>query len=699
MLRIIIAILLLFIFMNPGFSQNVEFKPGNFKDSKEGLKSAQANLDAGNKFFKEGFALLEEGKNAFLSFKKALEPFQKANEFNPSNAELNYKIGKCLVQVNRLVEAIPYLRKSISLDEKNVEPETYYLLGRSLKLENNWDEAKQMIAKYKTVERSKILEKNQDEISRELSQCDIAKAFINKPEDRVWVENIKEWNSEYDDYNPAITADEATLMFNSKRPGEHPGMKDDYDQYPGQVFITNKEKGKWSELKLFGNPFNTPGEYEACSFSFDGQKMFLSKPLPKADIYESDLEGEQWTPPLKLSEKINSPDNETFACFSLDGIRVYYVTDQAYGNRGGKDLFFSGVMNRRTNTWGQGMTIGSEINTPQDEGFIYFHPDDKTIYFSSKGHNSMGGYDIFKSTRLAGRWSEPVNLGYPINTPYDETSFVLSASGKHAYLTSNRPGGKGGFDLYKVTFLGPLKEPVMDIEDQLLASIAAPQKDDKLEGAVHTDTQKLTVMKGRVLDDFTSEPLKADIEIVDNVKNEVINTVKTNSKSGKYLISLPSGKNYGIAVRAPDYLFHSENFNLPDTSDFQLVEKDIRLVGTCIGCKIILKNIFFDTGKFALRPESNNELNRLIDLIKEITRVKPNIKVEISGHTDNVGSEASNMLLSENRAKAVVTYLVEHGINAAKLVFKGYGPSQPVATNNTPQGRQENRRTEFKIIE
>jgi outer membrane protein OmpA-like peptidoglycan-associated protein len=346
-----------------------------------------------------------------------------------------------------------------------------------------------------------------------------------------------------------------------------------------------------------------------------------------------------------------------------------------------------------------GQTIGSEINTSTDDRYIFLHADDKTMYFASKGHNSIGGFDIFKSERLAGRWSTPENIGYPINTPYDETSFVMSASGKHAYVTSNRDGGKGGFDIYKVTYLGPVKPTVPDIQDQLLADIAAPQKDNKIEEAVKVESKNLTILKGRVLDDFSGKPIQAEIELVDNQKNEVVQSVKSNSSSGKFLVSLPAGKNYGIAVKAPEYLFHSENFDLPLTSDYQLVDKDIRLKNVCIGCKIILKNIFFDSGKFIIRPESTNELTRLASLIKDISRVKPGIKIEISGHTDNVGSETSNQQLSENRAKAVVKYLVDHGISQSFLTFKGYGSKEPVSSNSSPEGRQENRRTEFKILE
>jgi len=360
-------------------------------------------------------------------------------------------------------------------------------------------------------------------------------------------------------------------------------------------------------------------------------------------------------------------------------------------------MFFSGRVNtRHKEEWGKAFTAGSELNTKYNEACIFFHPDGKTIYFSSQGHNSIGGYDVYKSVREAGRWSTPKNLGYPVNSVYDEKYISVSASGKHAYVSSNRKkDGKGGYDIYKVTFLGPEKPMLIDTEDQLLASRATAIRESTLEAPVKIDAKNLTVLKGRILDEFTKKPVSANIEIVDNEKNEIISIFHSNSETGKFLLSLPSGINYGIAVMAEDYLFYSENFNLPEMSDYQLVKKDIYLQNVCIGCKIVLRNVFFDTGKFTLRPESTPELERLFKLLSDV----PRIKVEISGHTDNTGSEGLNLKLSENRAKAVVDYLVKKGISSGRVQFKGYGSSEPVADNDSYEGRQLNRRTEFKIVE
>ena len=201
-------------------------------------------------------------------------------------------------------------------------------------------------------------------------------------------------------------------------------------------------------------------------------------------------------------------------------------------------------------------------------------------------------------------------------------------------------------------------------------------------------------MKGKITDALTQKPLDATIEIIDNQMNQVIATFTSNSTTGKYLVSLPAGKNYGIAVKKEGYLFHSENFDIPATSAFQEVTKDVELKGIVVGSKIILKNIFFDFDKATLRPESTNELQRLTKLLTDV----PTLKIEISGHTDSKGANDYNLKLSDNRAKAVVDYLIKAGISADRLTYKGYGEEQPISTNDTEVGRQLNRRTEFKII-
>jgi len=342
--------------------------------------------------------------------------------------------------------------------------------------------------------------------------------------------------------------------------------------------------------------------------------------------------------------------------------------------------------------WGPPINL-RDINTPYDEEAVFIHPDGKTLYFSSKGWNTMGGYDIFKTVYENGHWSKPENVGYPINTADDDVFFTIAASGIHAYMSSARPGGYGDQDLYMITFITE-KPTISSSEDNLIAWKTEPVSETVAEKTVAVSLASLTLLKGRILDDATKQPVEATIILTDNEKGEELATFTSNSATGKYLVSLPSGKNYGIAVKAEGYLFYSENFNIPANAPYQEIEKDIYLKKIDIGASIVLRNIFFDFNKATLRPESKTELDGLIQLMKD----NPTLKIEISGHTDNIGSAEYNKKLSEQRAKAVVDYLIAAGISSDRLTYVGYGFEKPIAPNTTEEGRQLNRRTEFKII-
>ncbi|MBL4654957.1 MAG: OmpA family protein, partial [Bacteroidia bacterium] len=392
-----------------------------------------------------------------------------------------------------------------------------------------------------------------------------------------------------------------------------------------------------------------------------------------------------------LPKTINTKHREPSACFSYDGKTIYFVSNKP-GGYGGRDIYKSTL--DKKGKWGKSQNLGAVINSPYDEEGIFMQSDGKTFYFSSKGHTTMGGYDIFKSLLVDGKWTEPENLGYPVNTPDDDVYFVISASGKHGYYASAKKGGVGEKDIYMITFLGPEKPLVLNTEDNLLASITTTISEALIEPVVEVKTSSITILKGVVQDAVTQKVLEAEIEIVDNDIGEVIASFASNSKTGKYLITLPSGKNYGIAVKAEGYLFHSENFDIKLSTEYQEIIKNVDLKRIAVGSNIVLRNIFFDFDKATLRPESKAELLRLIKLLNDVS----SMRIEISGHTDSRGSDEYNEKLSHSRAKSVVDYLIKEGIKSSRLEYKGYGESQPLATNDTEEGRQFNRRTEFKIL-
>ena len=296
----------------------------------------------------------------------------------------------------------------------------------------------------------------------------------------------------------------------------------------------------------------------------------------------------------------------------------------------------------------------------------FIHPDDMTLYFSSKGHHGMGGLDLFYSRKDENNsWRKPVNLGYPINTYADEITLVVNAEGELAYISTDKSGSEGGQDIYSFR----------------LYKEAQPLK--------------ATYFKGIVFDKESKKRLEARFELIDLSSGKIVIESRSDPVNGEFLLALPTNKDYALNISKKGYLFYSGHFALKgESSKAKPFIHDIPLQEIRIGETVVLKNIFFDTDQFDLKPESKTELEKLVSLLKNNGK----IRIEISGHTDNEGTAAYNLSLSQNRARAVYDYLIQHGIPAARLTFAGYGLTKPVDTNDTEQGRANNRRTEFKIV-
>jgi outer membrane protein OmpA-like peptidoglycan-associated protein len=559
-------------------------------------------------------------------------------------------------------------------------------------LDMQWEKAKQEYSSYmQTLNPAKDADKMADS-KKKIEECNNGEALVQNPI-RVFIDNLgPSINTQYPEYSPIISADESEIIFTSKRPNTTGGKIDpDGGQYMEDLYISYFKNGAWTPAENMGKPINTDENDATAGISNDGQTLYVYRGNDGGDLYESHLKGALWTKPEAMNDNINEKTSqETSISLSPDQKTLYFVSDRE-GGFGDKDIYK--CMLDAKGKWGVAVNLGPVINTQYAEEGVDMQADGKTLYFSSMGHNSMGGYDIFRSVYDSGHWSNPVNIGYPVNTPDNDVFFVISASGKHGYYSSVRKEGFGQNDLYMITFLGPEKPVVESNEDDLLAGAKSEVADVMMTAAVAVNTPKITLLKGVITDSITHKPLEASIELVDNKKNAVIASFLSNSTTGKYLVSLPAGINYGIAVKAEGYLFYSANFDVPDTALYTVVEKNVALQPLDIGSRIVLRNIFFDYDKATLRDESVAELTRLINLLTS----NPTIKIEIAGYTDNKGSAQYNQHLSEARAKSVVDYLVAKGIAADRLTYKGYGMDSPIATNETDEGRQLNRRTEFKI--
>jgi outer membrane protein OmpA-like peptidoglycan-associated protein/Tol biopolymer transport system component len=489
-----------------------------------------------------------------------------------------------------------------------------------------------------------LLNEWNDEMLVTKKQTEEGEALISKPVS-VTITNLGNTiNTIYDEYFPSLTADESTFIFTSRREGST-GVKDSEGEYDEDLWYCEKgTDGNWGSPKNMGKPVNIENNNAVASFTGDGQYVVCTRcneddGYGSCDNYFSTLKGKEWSKPKNMGSLVNSKEWDSQACISVDGKKMIFASKRENGY-GKSDLWISEIDNN--GDWTAPKNLGSTINTSGDEFAPFFHPDGKTLYFSSNNISPrIGGDDIYKSVlQDNGTWSTPENVGYPINTKYNDRYFILSPSGLTGYLASDRPGSIGKDDIYKIDF---------------------PQE---------KKTALVTVV-GFVYDELTRLPIVGDVEIQDVEKNEVVGSYKSNEATGKFVVVLTPGRNYSLSVNKKDYLFYSENFNIPDSNAFMEVKKEIYLQKITAGKKIVLNNIFFESGKSDLKIESQIEINRLLALMNE----NPLVKVEISGHTDNVGDDKSNMILSQARADVVVNALIEKGIPKSRMISKGYGKS------------------------
>lgn len=471
-------------------------------------------------------------------------------------------------------------------------------------------------------------------------------------------------NTENDEYWPSLTIDEKILIFTRLVPTNVSYIKQE------DFYISRKKEDKWIRAKNMGRPMNTKGNEGAQSISANG-KLFVYTVCDRpdansCDLYVSYKDGNRWTTPKNIGAPVNTRFWESQPSVSADGRTIYFVSNRP-GTYGGMDIWYT--TRNEKNQWNSPKNMGTNINTSGNETSPFIHPDDHTLYFASTGHIGMGGSDIFKSSKTNNGWSSPQNLGYPINTEENETGLIVNTEGMLAYIASNRQGGNGGLDLYWFE-LPPEAQP-----------------------------NPVTYIQGKVYDAETNKPLQAELKLVKVESAEQIATTTSDYKDGEYLMVLPLGNEFAFHVEHPGYMFFSENFALKNLYQAQNELKsyllDIPLQPIKKGSKVILKNVFFDTDKYSLKQKSYTELNKLVQFLT----LNPSVKIEIGGHTDNAGTTEHNKTLSQNRAKTVYEYLIEQGISAKRLSYNGYGETQPVATNETKEGRALNRRTEFKITD
>ncbi len=467
-------------------------------------------------------------------------------------------------------------------------------------------------------------------------------------------------NSPESEYLPALSADGAFIVFTRRVSGQE------------DFYFSRKTDAGWAPAAA-AEQLNTPLNEGAHAISADGRILVFTACDSRAgfggcDIFYAVRDGDTWTTPERLGPTVNTPAWEGQPSLSADGRALYFASERK-GGFGGRDIWVSylGADNR----WGQPVNLGDSINTPGNDECPFIHPDGQTLYFCSDGRPGMGEDDLFIARRQGKTWTRAQNLGYPLNTPADDGTLSVSLDGQTGYFA--RETGLAGtkFDIFSF----PLFQE------------ARPQP--------------VTFVLGNVKDLTNGEPVEAAVTLSDPESGETLSALRSDPAGG-FLVCLPAGRNYALHVEAEGFLFFSEHFELkelnPADNPFLL---EVKLSPALAAGNentapppVVLRNVFFDTGSADLQPESKEELQRLKDLLDK----NPGIRIRINGHTDNAGNDLQNQTLSENRAKAVYDWLIAQGISDKRLRFQGFGESQPIDTNDTPEGRRRNRRTEFEIL-
>jgi outer membrane protein OmpA-like peptidoglycan-associated protein len=609
------------------------------------------------------------------SYNNALEVYSDLYKGDTSNMNLCFKIGDCYLKTGKnLKRSLYFLQKAANaaspgykdgdVKERKAPIYAFKLLGDALHLNYDFDKAILAYIKFNLLSHahSKAVTPLEKEVERQIRICNYAKELFGCPNDVSIINLGKSINSTYADYAPRISADQSTMIFTSKRPENIGGRTYGEGQYFEDIYISTKKNGEWQAAVNIGPPVNTVGNEAAIAISADGQEILIYKDdLGDGNIYSSKLEGENWSVPKKLNTNINSKWWEPAAYVSADGNTLYFVSDRP-GGYGGSDIYKSKKMSN--GEWGRAVNLGPRINTAYDEHSPYIHPDGRTLFFSSKGHKTMGGFDVFFSRMLQTderAWSEPVNIGYPINTTGDDAFYIVSPDKTRAYYATTTNETIGEKDIYMVTFREQTNSP-------------------------------LALVKGVVVNAEQKVPQNVLITITDNESNEVLARYQTNSKSGKYSFILTPGKNHNINYEAEGYLFYSENRKV--TVDMPYFETDlsVKLEELAVGSKVVLNNIFFDFDKIELRPSSKVELNKLYDFLLK----HPGLKVEIAGFADARGREDYNKKLSLDRAKAVVGFLCAKGIAKERIRAVGYGSG---LTENNQSDAPETHNQYFRRVE
>ncbi|GHA60463.1 OmpA family protein [Pontibacter akesuensis] len=463
-------------------------------------------------------------------------------------------------------------------------------------------------------------------------------------------------------YFPYTTADQRYFIYTARA-----SARPDHDE---NIYISQLKGEEWQAPVSISEGINTPANEGAATISGDGKTLvFTSCNRPDSqgdcDLYIAFRTGGEWSKPQNMGKSVNSKAWDSQPSLSADGRTLYFSSTRG-GGVGREDIWVA--YRNDDGSWKTPVNLGKPLNSAGRDMAPSIHVSGSTLYFVSDGHIGLGGLDIFKANLNTNKkWTEPANLGYPLNTFADEGSLFITPDNEIGYYSRQVNSDSGAPSIQLFQFKVP---------------------------AEWRSRETSTYAQGRVFDAVTKKPLAAEVQLYNVQTDSLVQQVQSDKVSGEYTVVLTDGKQYALYVSAPKYLLNSRSFDYTSAKALSPVALDVYLDPVKSGAAMVLNNLFFDTGKYELEKKSKTELNKIVMFLQQ----NPSVKIEISGHTDDVGSDKANQLLSERRAKAVVDYLASHGISKERFRFKGYGEAKPVKPNTSEENRQLNRRIEMRVL-
>ena len=606
-----------------------------------------------------------ESTNFFIrrQYDPAIELLNAAIRKDGGFAEAHLRLGKIYQTLGDEERMMHHMRRVVKAQYDNPSfTEAHFILAEKYFEEGSYDEAKELATHVINMPRAhKVIKSDFHYLLKNIAYT---RANIEKPVD---------FNPEPVDggvnqlalqYFPVLTVDQQSMIFTGRA-----GIGPQYDE---DIYISQKgADGRWGRPASLSDNINTPANQGTCTISADGRTLILTacndrEGYGSCDLYISHKTGEEWSVPKNLGPEVNGKSWESQPSLSADGNTLYFVSDRA-GGQGRRDIY---VSYRKNGVWCKAINLGKTVNTPRDEVSPFIHVNGQTLYFASDGLPGFGKFDLYVAEKDEEHWTQPENLGYPINTHEDQASLFITADGKDAYYSYEKRQGERYVKSIIYTF-------------EIPEAIRVRHRSSFVEGIVY--------------DAVTKQPIKAQIELIDLASQDKISDVTSDPKNGEYLMVLTEGADYALYADREGYLFQSLTFNYTEEADQKIQEPvhiDIYLQPITKGKETVLNNIFFDTDKYEIKEISEPELNKIAKFLEE----NPEINISINGHTDNQGAAAYNKELSTKRAKAVYDYLLDSGISEERLKYQGFGQSKPIATNDTEAGRQKNRRIAFEIL-